>query len=76
MPFALIVNPSLPVSSLKEFIACKIEAGGTIVWLRRERKPATLGAEMLKTAAGLDIKHVSYRGSVPAMRTSSQATFS
>ena len=29
--------------------------------------PQHLGAAMLKAAAGIDVRHVSYRGSVPAM---------
>jgi tripartite-type tricarboxylate transporter receptor subunit TctC len=69
VPFALVVNPSLPVKSLGEFIAyAKSKPGELSYGSAGNGSPHHLGAEMLKTAAGLDIKHVSYRGSVPAMQ--------
>ncbi len=69
VPFALVVNPSLPVNSLAEFIAyAKSKPGELSYGSAGNGSPHHLGAEMLKTAAGLDIKHVSYRGSVPAMQ--------
>ncbi len=69
VPFALVVNPSLPVKSLSEFIAyAKSKPGELSYGSAGNGSPHHLGAEMLKTAAGLDIKHVSYRGSVPAMQ--------
>ena len=69
VPFALIVNPSMPVNSLGEFIAyAKAKPGELSYGSAGNGSPQHLGAEMLKTAAGLDIKHVSYRGSVPAMQ--------
>ena len=69
VPFALIVNPTVPVNSLKEFIAyAKSKPGELSYGSAGNGSPQHLGAEMLKTAAGLDIKHVSYRGSVPAMQ--------
>jgi tripartite-type tricarboxylate transporter receptor subunit TctC len=69
VPFALIVNPLLPVSSLKEFIAyAKSKPGELSYGSAGNGSPQHLGAETLKAAAGLDIKHVSYRGSVPAMQ--------
>jgi tripartite-type tricarboxylate transporter receptor subunit TctC len=69
VPFALVVNPSLPVKSLAEFIAyAKSKPGELSYGSAGNGSPHHLGAEMLKTAAGLDIKHVSYRGSVPAMQ--------
>ena len=68
VPFALVVNPSLPVSSLSEFIAyAKSRPGELSYGSAGIGSPQHLGAEMLKTAAALDIKHVPYRGSVPAM---------
>src|SRR5215211_5439383 len=68
VPFALVVNPSLPVSSLSEFIAyAKSKPGELSYGSAGIGSPQHLGAEMLKTAAGLDMKHVPYRGSVAAM---------
>ncbi|THD75385.1 MAG: tripartite tricarboxylate transporter substrate binding protein [Bradyrhizobium sp.] len=67
VPFALIVNPSLPVKTLAEFIAYAKLNPGLAFGSAGNGSPHHLGAEMLKTAAGIDIRHVSYRGSVPAM---------
>ena len=67
VPFALIVNPSLPAKDLAEFIAYAKANPGLAYGSAGNGSPQHLGAEMLKTAAGIDIRHVSYRGSVPAM---------
>jgi tripartite-type tricarboxylate transporter receptor subunit TctC len=67
VPFALIVNPSLPVKTLAEFIAYAKAHPGLAYGSAGNGSPHHLGAEMLKAAAGIDIRHVSYRGSVPAM---------
>ena len=67
VPFALIINPSLPVKTLSEFIAYAKSNPGLAFGSAGNGSPQHLGAEMLKTAAGIDIRHVSYRGSVPAM---------
>ena len=69
VPFALIVNPSLPVKSLAAFIAyAKSKPGELSYGSAGNGSPHHLGAEMLKTAAGIDMKHVPYRGSVQAMQ--------
>jgi tripartite-type tricarboxylate transporter receptor subunit TctC len=67
VPFALVVNPSLPVKTLPEFIAYAKANPGLAFGSAGNGSPQHLGAEMLKAAAGIDIRHVSYRGSVPAM---------
>lgn len=67
VPFALIVNPALPVKTLAEFIAYAKSKPGLAYGSAGNGSPQHLGAEMLKTAAGIDIRHVPYRGSVPAM---------
>ena len=67
VPFALIVNPSLPVKTLSEFIAYAKSKPGLAYGSAGNGSPQHLGAEMLKAAAGIDIRHVAYRGSVPAM---------
>jgi tripartite-type tricarboxylate transporter receptor subunit TctC len=67
VPFALIVNPSLPVKSLAEFIAYAKSKPGLSYGSAGNGSPQHLGAELLKAAANIDIRHVSYRGSVPAM---------
>ena len=67
VPFALIVSPSLPVKTLSEFIAYAKSNPGLAYGSAGNGSPQHLGAEMLKAAAGIDIRHVSYRGGVPAM---------
>jgi tripartite-type tricarboxylate transporter receptor subunit TctC len=68
VPFALIVNPMLPAKTLAEFIAyAKSKPGELAYGSAGNGSPQHLGAEMLKSAAGIDIRHVPYRGSVPAM---------
>jgi Tripartite tricarboxylate transporter family receptor len=67
VPFALIVSPSLPAKTLPEFIAYAKSNPGLAYGSAGNGSPQHLGAEMLKAAAGIDVRHVSYRGSVPAM---------
>src|SRR5580704_2689433 len=67
VPFALVVNPSLPVTTLAEFTAYAKANPGLAYGSAGNGSPHHLGAEMLKAAAGIDIRHVPYRGSVPAM---------
>ena len=67
VPFTLICNPQLPVKTLPEFIAYAKSKPGLAYGSGGNGSPQHLGAEMLKTAAGIDIRHVPYRGSVPAM---------
>src|SRR5580700_4358971 len=66
VPFVLIVNPSLP-KTLPEFIAYAKAHPGLAFGSAGNGSPQHLGAEMLKSAAGIDVRHVSYRGSIPAM---------
>src|SRR5215475_16140081 len=65
VPFALIVNPQIPAKTLAEFIAYAKANPGLAYGSAGNGSPQHLGAEMLKSAAGIDIRHVPYRGSVP-----------
>jgi tripartite-type tricarboxylate transporter receptor subunit TctC len=67
VPFALIINPQVPAKNLSEFIAYAKSKPGLAYGSAGNGSPQHLGAEMLKTSAGIDIRHVPYRGSVPAM---------
>jgi tripartite-type tricarboxylate transporter receptor subunit TctC len=67
VPFALIINPTIPAKTLTEFIAYANSKPGLAYGSAGNGSPQHLGAEMIKTAAGIDIRHVPYRGSVPAM---------
>jgi tripartite-type tricarboxylate transporter receptor subunit TctC len=67
VPFALIINPAIPAQNLTEFIAYAKANPGLAFGSAGNGSPQHLGAEMLKSAAGIDIRHVPYRGSVPAM---------
>src|SRR5437899_5662236 len=67
VPFALIVNPAIPAKTLAEFIAYAKSKPGLAYGSAGNGSPQHLGAEMLKSASGIDIRHVPYRGSVPAM---------
>jgi tripartite-type tricarboxylate transporter receptor subunit TctC len=67
VPFALIINPQIPAKTLTEFIAYAKSKPGLAYGSAGNGSPQHLGAEMVKTAAGIDIRHVPYRGSIPAM---------
>src|SRR5205823_6078380 len=67
VPFALIINPAIPAKTLTEFIAYVKSKPGLAYGSAGNGSPQHLGAEMIKTAAGIEIRHVPYRGSIPAM---------
>jgi tripartite-type tricarboxylate transporter receptor subunit TctC len=67
VPFALIINPSIPAKTVAEFIAYAKSHPGLAYGSAGNGSPQHLGAEMFKTAAGIDIRQVAYRGSIPAM---------
>jgi tripartite-type tricarboxylate transporter receptor subunit TctC len=64
----LVVHPSVPAKSLKEFIALSKSRPGKLNYASAGAGNAThLATEMMKAAAGLDIVHVSYKGGGPAL---------
>src|SRR5258706_5283966 len=67
VPFALICNPQIPATTLAEFIAYAKSKPGLAYGSAGNGSPQHLGAEMLKSSAGIDIRHVPYLGSIPAM---------
>jgi tripartite-type tricarboxylate transporter receptor subunit TctC len=68
VPFALIVSPSISATTLAEFIGYAKSKPGLAYASAGIGSPQHLAAEMLKSAAGLDLRHVPYRGSRPAMQ--------
>jgi tripartite-type tricarboxylate transporter receptor subunit TctC len=68
VPFVVVVNPSLQVTSLRELIVLAKSKPGELSYAS-----AGVGsvhhifAEKLKALAGIDIKHVPYRGGGPAL---------
>ena len=67
VPFALIVDPSLPVKTLAEFIAYAKANPGLAYGSAGNGSPHHLGAEMLRERLGLSVRHVTYRGAVAAL---------
>lgn len=67
-PLVLVVNPALPVRSMDEFIAHARANPGRINYASAGNgSPLHLSMEMLKTAAGIDLVHVPYKGGVQAV---------
>jgi len=66
-PLALLVNPKLPVTTLKEFIDYTRARPGQINYGSAGNGGIShLVPEMFKTATGLFMVHIPYRGSAPA----------
>jgi len=66
--FVLEVNPSLPVKTVSELIAyAKSNAGKLNVASGGIASPEHVAAELFKMMAGIDMLHVPYRGSGPAV---------
>lgn len=65
----LVVNPKLPVHSLKELIAlCKSKPGKINFASSGYGAAAHLAGELFKTEAHVDIVHVPYKGAAPALQ--------
>jgi tripartite-type tricarboxylate transporter receptor subunit TctC len=67
-PFVLIINPNLPVHSVKELIAYAKERPGKLSYgSGGVGAPHHLYAELFKSMTGIQLTHVPYKGSVPAL---------
>ncbi len=67
MPVILVVNNDVPAKTARELVAfARAQPGKLIVGHAGVGTPAHLAGELFKTAAGVDIQQVSYRG-IPAL---------
>jgi tripartite-type tricarboxylate transporter receptor subunit TctC len=68
IPFVLVVNPSLPVRSVAELVAyAKANPGKLSYGSGGPGSPHHLYAELLKSVTGIEMTHVPYKGSAPAL---------
>ena len=67
-PFVMVAAPSLPVRSVKELVALAKSKPGQLSYASTGiGATAHLVGEMLKTAAGIDLVHIPYKGFAPAL---------
>lgn len=67
-PVAVVVHPSQPVRNLAELVALAKRMPGKLNYgSAGAGTPGHLTGEMFKTAAGIDLQHVPYKGSAPAV---------
>ena len=67
-PVAIVVHPSQPVKDLAGLVALAKRMPGKLNYgSAGAGTPGHLTAEMFKAAAGIDIQHVPYKGSAPAI---------
>lgn len=68
VPNMLVAHPTLPVKNVKELIAlAKARAGDLNYASSGSGTPAHLAGELFKSMAGINILHVPYKGSPPAL---------
>jgi tripartite-type tricarboxylate transporter receptor subunit TctC len=66
IPFVLAVYPGLNVASVKELIArAKAKPGDLAYASSGPGGPSHLAMELFKTMAGVDIRHIPYKGALP-----------
>ena len=67
-PVAVVVHPRAPYASIAELIAAaKKDPGGINFGSAGNGTPGHLTGEMFAKAAGIELKHVPYKGSAPAI---------
>ena len=67
-PVAIIANPALPARNLGELVALAKRAPGKLNYgSAGNGTPGHLTAELFKIAAVIDVKHVPYKGTAPAL---------
>jgi len=68
VPLVMEVNPSVPVKSVPEFIAyARANAGKISMASAGNGTPLHVSGELFKMMTGIDIVHVPYRGTGPAL---------
>jgi tripartite-type tricarboxylate transporter receptor subunit TctC len=68
IPLVIEVNPSVPARTLPEFIAyAKVNSGKINYGTAGNGTIAHVAGELFKSMAGVDMVHVPYRGSAPAL---------
>ncbi|MBI4191955.1 MAG: tripartite tricarboxylate transporter substrate binding protein, partial [Betaproteobacteria bacterium] len=66
--YILVVPPSMPAKTVKEFIAlAKSKKGGITYASSGSGQAGHIGMELLKTLAGFDAVHVPYKGTTPSL---------
>jgi tripartite-type tricarboxylate transporter receptor subunit TctC len=64
----LVVNPELPVRNLQELIALAKAKPGSLSWASAGNGSTShLAVELFKVSAGVDVVHVPYKGTQPAL---------
>jgi tripartite-type tricarboxylate transporter receptor subunit TctC len=69
MPYVMVVNPDLPVKSVADLVKLAKEKPGQLSFA--SVGPGTihhLNAELFKSTFGLDLVHVPYKGTAPALQ--------
>jgi tripartite-type tricarboxylate transporter receptor subunit TctC len=67
LAYVVVVNPSVPVASIPEFIAyAKANPGKMNYGSAGPGTPQNIACELFKMMAGVDLVHVPYRGGAPA----------
>lgn len=68
MPNVLLVNPAVPANTVAELVAlAKAKPGQVVLASSGTATSGHLGAELLEMRAGIDLNHVPYKGSTPAL---------
>lgn len=68
MPNVLLVHPSVPANSVAELVAlAKAKPGALVLASSGTATSGHLGAELLQMRAGIELNHVPYKGSTPAL---------
>jgi tripartite-type tricarboxylate transporter receptor subunit TctC len=68
VPNVLVVNPDFPAQNVQELIALAKEKPGELSYASSGNgTPLHLSGELFKSMAGIDIVHVPYKGSGPAL---------
>ena len=68
VPLVMVVNPSVPAKTVPEFIAyAKANPGKLTMASGGNGSPQHVGGELFKMMTGVDMLHVPYRGTAPAV---------
>ncbi|MBI3705745.1 MAG: tripartite tricarboxylate transporter substrate binding protein [Rhizobiales bacterium] len=68
VPFVLVVTPTLPVKTASDLVKLAKEKPGSLSYgSSGPGSPHHLYAELLKSMTGIEMTHVPYKGSVPAL---------